>query len=229
MRDMDRKMNVLGVQVDDYSAKEAMRRAIEYLQTEAINVIEMLTTDVLVKSSVVEGVKQNTEEADMILIGDKAILEAAGIQESKRLQEAAEDVFLKMFLRYLEKNRKRIWLMADSQEELDSFEEILHERYPKVKIMGGAVVPEHAGADDMIVNEINGLEIDCILSELDLAGREAFIARNRIIVNARVWLRVGKQLRLQETETGFKKSVYGFVRKFILKKEIERENRRRDQ
>lgn len=71
--------------------------------------------------------------------------------------------------------------------------------------MGGAVVPEHAEADDMIVNEINGLEIDCILSELDLAGREAFIARNRIIVNARVWLRVGKQLRLQETETGFKK------------------------
>ena len=83
---MDRKMNVLGVQVDDYSAKEAMRQAIEYLQTEGINVIEMLTTDVLVKSSVVEGVKQNTEEADMILIGDKAILEAAGIQESKRLQ-----------------------------------------------------------------------------------------------------------------------------------------------
>ena len=229
MRDMDRKMNVLGVQVDDYSAKEAMRRAIEYLQTEAINVIEMLTTDVLVKSSVVEGVKQNTEEADMILIGDKAILEAAGIQESKRLQEAAEDVFLKMFLRYLEKNRNRIWLMADSQEELDSFEEILRERYPKVRIMGGAVVPEHAESDDMIVNEINGLEIDCILSELDLAEREAFIARNRIIVNARVWLRVGKQLRLQETETGFRKSVYGFVRKFILKKEIERENRRRDQ
>ena len=64
---MDRKMNVLGVQVDDYSAKEAMRQAIEYLQTEGINVIEMLTTDVLVKSSVVEGVKQNTEEADMIL------------------------------------------------------------------------------------------------------------------------------------------------------------------
>ena len=208
---MDRKMNVLGVQVDDYSAKEAMRQAIEYLQTEGINVIEMLTTDVLVKSSVVEGVKQNTEEADMILIGDKAILEAAGIQESKRLQEAAEDVFLKMFLRYLEKNRNRIWLMADSQEELDSFEEILRERYPKVRIMGGAVVPEHAE------------------SELDLAEREAFIARNRIIVNARVWLRVGKQLRLQETETGFRKSVYGFVRKFILKKEIERENRRRDQ
>lgn len=46
---MDRKMNVLGVQVDDYSAKEAMRQAIEYLQTEGINVIEMLTTDVLVK------------------------------------------------------------------------------------------------------------------------------------------------------------------------------------
>lgn len=81
----------------------------------------MLTTDVLVKSSVVEGVKQNTEEADMILIGDKAILEAAGIQESKRLQEAAEDVFLKMFLRYLEKNGSEIWLVADSPGRIRFF------------------------------------------------------------------------------------------------------------
>lgn len=219
---------MLGVQVDDYSAKEAMRQAVEYIQTEAISVIEMLTTDVLVKSSVVEGVKQNTEEADMVLIGDRAILEAAGIQEQKRLEEAENDVFLKMFLRYLEKNRKRIYLMADSKEELDSFEILIRGRYPKVKLLGGSVVPEHADADDMIVNEINGLEIDCILSELNLACQEAFISRNRIIVNARVWLRVGKQMRLQETEPNLKRSINSFFRKFILKKEIKRENRRKD-
>lgn len=225
---MEKKMNVLGIQVDDYTAKEAMRQAIDYIETEAMNVIELLTTDILVKSSVEEGVKQNIEEADMVLIGDRAILEAAGIEEPKRLAEAEQDVFLRMFLRYLDKNRKRIYLMADSEEELEAFEHFLKENYPQAKLLGGSVVPGSAEADDMIVNEINGLEIDCILSELNMSEQEAFIARNRIIVNANVWLRLGKQMRLAGKESGLKLSVRNFFQKSILKKEIERENRKKE-
>lgn len=221
-------MNVLGIEVDDYTAKEAMRQAIDYIETEAINVIELLTTDILVKSSVEEGVKQNIDEADMVLIGDKAILEAAGIAEPRKLAEAEQDVFLKMFLHYLTKNRKRIYLMADSEEELEAFKHFIHEHYPKAEVLGGSVVPEDADADDMIVNEINGLEIDCILSELNMAGQEAFITRNRIIVNANVWLRLGKQMRLAGEKGGLKVSVRNFFKKSILKKEIERENRKKE-
>ncbi len=45
----------------------------------------------------------------------------------------------------------------------------------------------------MLVNAINGSEVDCVLSALSVPLQEDFIAKNRNLLDARVWIGVGKE------------------------------------
>lgn len=228
MSDMERKINVLGVWADNCSAKDAMRACVDYSYTDALNVVEILTADVLVQSKLTDGVKQNIEEADLVLVGDKVILEAAGIKDHQKLQEVEKGVFLKMFLRFLCKSGRRLFLVSDSREELDEFHAFLKEHHPEMLIVGEAVVPEDESGDDMILNQINGLEVDCILSELSVGRQEAFIARNRNLLNARIWMRTGKTPGAGSNFQRFGNTLVYLFRKYILLKEIQREKRKKE-
>ena len=44
---MNEKIKVLGVSINHYTAKEAMKKVMEYMETEPINVIEMVTMNTL--------------------------------------------------------------------------------------------------------------------------------------------------------------------------------------
>ena len=48
---MDGRIQVLNIGIDDCTAKEAMKRTVAYMGTEAINVIEMVTVDTLMYAS----------------------------------------------------------------------------------------------------------------------------------------------------------------------------------
>ena len=82
---MDGKMNVLNVQLDDYTAKDAMKAVTEYMHTEPVNTVEILTVDILMKAAQTEGLKEDIEQLDLVIAGDESILEAAEVTEKKKL------------------------------------------------------------------------------------------------------------------------------------------------
>lgn len=227
---MDGKMNVLDVQLDDYTAKEAMKAVTEYMKTEAVNTIEIVTVDILMRVAEDASLKNNLEQIDMVLAGDKAILEAAGITERKRLQEAQGQVFFKMLMRFFHKNRSKVFLLADKEEGIQELEEYLRETCGGVQIVGSASVPEDESADDMIMNRINGAETeaDCVLAMLSSPKQEAFIGRCKAVLNARIWLGIGRGLEPVRRKAGWRERVADFVDKKILKREIQKEKKKKE-
>ena len=226
----DGKMNVLDVQLDDYTAKDAMRAVTEYMKTEPVNTIEIITVDILMRVAEDTSLKENLEQMDMVLAGDEAILEAVGNSGKKRLQEAHSQVFLKMLMRYFHKNQSRIFLLADTEEELDALEEYIGEEYSGIEVIGTAVVPEDESADDLIMNSINGAETEahCVISVLASPKQEAFINRCKPVLNARLWFGVGKGIIPVQKKAGLYKRISEFVEKKILKREIEKEKRKKE-
>ena len=138
------------------------------------------------------------DQLDLVLAGDGMILEAAGIESRKYLQETENQVFLRMFLRYLHKNHRRIYLLVESEEDGQELYDYLERAYGGIEIVGMAKVSAQNRADDMLVNAINGGEVDCVLSVLAPPLQEEFIIENRTLINAGLWMGLGADAPGQE-------------------------------
>ena len=112
---MSEKINVLDIEIDELTAKEAMKNSMIYMESDPISVIELVTADGLIQINEIQDLKENVRQFNLVLAGEKTILDAAGITERKLLQETENRTFLKMFIRYLHKNHKRVYLLVGSR------------------------------------------------------------------------------------------------------------------
>ena len=112
---MNEKINVLDVNIDSCTAKEAMKETIAFLETEPVSVIEVVSVDGLMQMNDLPELKEKLNEFDLVLPGEELILETA--EEARMPKEIDMSLYLKMFMRYLHKNHKRIYLLVESEEE----------------------------------------------------------------------------------------------------------------
>ena len=224
---MDQTVNVLNVRLDNYTAKDAMKLITEYIETEPLNTIEVVTPDVLMRASEMEGVKELIEQYDMVIAGDDAILESAQVNEKKK-QDVRNRLFLKMVFRYFHKNHVRIYLLADTEEEIQKMKAYFDEERRGIEIVGSSVVPDDDSADDMIINEINGAEVDCILAGLSSPVQEYFLGRCKNVLNAKIWLGIGKIELFLTDKIPLKDALKDFIEKKVLKRKIELEKKKQE-
>ena len=166
---MNEKINVLGVNIDSFTAKEAMKETIAFLESEPVSVIAVVSVDAL--------------------------------------------------MRYLHKNHKRLYLLVESEEEGQEAFRYLQKAYSGIQLVGLAKVSAEGRADDMLVNAINGSEVDCVLSALSVPLQEDFIAKNRNLLDVRVWIGVGKKI-FSPRKPGFGQ---GKIAKYLLNHIFRRE------
>lgn len=222
---MSDKLNVLGIYIDNCTAKEAMKEAVGYMESDPVSVIDMVTVDAVMEMGTETGLKEEISEFDLVLAGDKTILEAADITERKYLQETENRLFVKMFLRYLHKNHTRVYLLVESEEEGRNLFDYLEKYYGGIQIGGMAKVSAMNRADDMLVNAINGAEVECVLSLLSSPLQEDLAVKNKGVLNTRVLLGLGKKLLPAcRQEAGLEK-ITRFVVNRIFKKEMEKRKR----
>ncbi|MEG2987175.1 MAG: WecB/TagA/CpsF family glycosyltransferase [Lachnospiraceae bacterium] len=223
---MNERINVLNVLIDDMDAKSAMEKVVNYMQTEPVNVVEIVTTEMLMQAGQEPELKAHMEEIDLMIAGNREILEAAGITEHKRLQELETNLFPKMLMNFLHKNHSRVFLLGETKEAVEGFKEHLETHYSGIRIMGGTPVNENI-SDDLVLNLINGAEADCIMTALPSPGQEKFIARNKALVNVRMWVALGVTVRnIHEVLSG-RNRIYSFFSKFVFKKEIKKEKKKK--
>lgn len=219
---MGDRINVLDINIDNFTAKEAMKRFVGFMESEPLSVIEMVTADSLMQMDDALEFKGAAGCFDLVLAGDLTILESADITEAKRLREIQERTFLKMLLRYINKHHKRVYLLVESEEEGREFLHYLECNYQGTQIGGMAKVAAQDRADDMIVNAINGADIDCVISAMSSPLQEDFVTKNKSILNANVWLGLGKEI-IPLSKTGAVQNRFTqYVIKKVFRKELEK-------
>lgn len=217
---MNDKIQISDLIIDNYTAKDAMKRVVEYINTEALSVVEMITLSTLGEVANQEELQRQISEFDITFAGDRAILQAAGIKDARRLRDSEPLLFVKMAMRFLHKNQLRVFLIAETADTLQKLQNYIEEEYASIEIVECATMEEHGMSDDTILNRVNGVETDCIISILPSPMQENFIIRNKSLLNARLWLGFGNWFSKMEKEH----SVFGKIKKLlarqILKKEI---------
>lgn len=183
-----RKMNLLGIELVDYTLKEALKLSGNYLNSGALNTIVYLSTKRLVEIGADPEQKKWLEVMDMTICGDSDILRAAKIENKARIKEVETDQYFKEFIQRYIKNKRKVILISNNIEQLEDLKSLLLFYRHDLNVVGQHILTEDEGEEETLINEINQEAPSVIISRLPHALQESFLYRNKQKINGNVWL-----------------------------------------
>ena len=211
---MEEKINVFDIELNLLTAKKAMRQVMQYMGGESVSTIELIPMEVLLKGQDNAEWKQSLQSVDLLLPSEREILESAEVADENAIQDLENNTFVRLFFRYLVKNKKKVFLLTEDEKAGRLLKERIETYRKGVQFVGEAVISAQSGSKDAVINMINGVEPDCILSALSYPWQEKFIAESKALLNARVWFGCSFLLNQQKKE----EKASGKFKYFILKR-----------
>lgn len=222
---MENRIDIFDIGIDALTAKDALKKIVQFMESGTLNTVEVVTLELLVQGQEDPAWRERMKKMDLVLPGERDILDAPektdALSEdtpvgpdSHLLKELDKRVFLKMFFKYLQRSQKKLFVLAEQEEDLALLDEAIRPYMRGAVQAGRAVLSEGSASKDSIINEINSVEPDCILSILPYPTQECFISDAKALLNARVWMGLGLSL-LEESR---RKKPVRKLRRFFLKR-----------
>ena len=183
-----RHMQVLGVELKDYTVREAMRKADAFLKENKVSTIAYITTTGLMAAEESEDLKLFLSNIDLTVAADSDILSAAGIANRNRVKEIENDEFMEEFLKKLVRGKRKVYLLTGTGEQLSALEECLKSYQENLRVVGRFALDTLEKDEDWLINEMNAQMPDVVISNIDSPQRESFFENNHMKMNAHIWL-----------------------------------------
>lgn len=188
---MAKKIDVLGIGIDNYTVREELLLLDTFLSSTALNIIETVTVEKILLAENNLRMRECIGQADLTLIGDKELLEPREQVSVQRIREIKNNDFLYEMIRRVVRNQKRVFLLAMTRVEAEKMQAFFQAENPRFKIEGIYAV-EECGTDlDTIVNEINGTTPDMVISSMTSPYEEEFILDHKDKLSLSIWLGIG--------------------------------------
>lgn len=189
---MIKKIDVLGVQLDNYTVREAIMQVETYLSNNVLNTIESVSMKMLMEAETDLAVKEALLSMDLTVIGETEILKAVDAATMQRVQETKANDFTFEFFKRVERNKKSIFLVGQTDAKLAYVKEELLKQFPKLLFVGEYAVENCVGDLEGVINDMNALTPDVILSVLPTPLQEHFLMDHKDKMNANIWYGVGE-------------------------------------
>lgn len=224
---MIKKIDILGMQLDDYTVREAMRKVESFPDDNLPKSIESISMQMLMEAEHDPVLKEAISSFDLAVVGEKEILEVAGVKTMQRIKETEENDFFFEFLKRVERNRKRLFLLGETEEKNKKVKRQLLEEYPKLMIEGEYALENCVGNLEAVINDLNAATPDVVLSVLPAPKQEHFFWEHKDKISAKIWYGLGG------VEIGRKKGMRKRFKRLLhrgrLKSSIEKYERKMEE
>ena len=188
---MIKKVDILGIQLDNYTVREAIMCVERYLSNDVLNTIESISLQMLIDSENNPVLKKVISSLDLAVIGEKEIIQAAGLESLQRIRETEENDFYFEFFKRIERNKKSVFLLGETQEKTDALKAELNEDFPKLIFAGEYAIENCIGDLEAVIKDMNATTPDVIISVLPSPLQEEFLNEHRDKMNANIWYGIG--------------------------------------
>lgn len=183
-----RRFSILGISLEDVTAREGLRQADRYLRNGALNTATYLTAQTLAQAAQNEKIKELLEDTDLTLCVEPDILEAAGIANAGRIHEIEDRIFLKEFLRRLARQQEGIYVLGDTGQQAAALREMLLDQQENLNIVDSRGFDEFEGQPERLMNELNETAPDVIFSRMTWPVDLELMHMGRKFLNAELWI-----------------------------------------
>lgn len=218
MKAMIKTIDFAGIVLDNYSVHETIMNVEKNMSDHGFHTIEEVNMDTLMQAETDEVIKDALQMAEHTVIAEAGILDAVGAGSYQRRHEIEHHDFFYELMKRIERNHKTLFVIGDSMERVEQMCERIADRNPKCEIVGMEALDECSGATDAVVNEINALAPDVILSIIPSPQQEHFLMENREKMSAELWYGLGKiELGKQGSRLALK------IRKLVRTHKLEKQ------
>lgn len=226
---MIKKIEILGIQLDNYTVREASMLVENYLTDDVPNAIEHISMRMLVNAEADAILKDAISALSLAVIGDKEILQAAGAGTMQQIREIEENDFFSEFFKRIERNGKSIFLLGETAERLTWIKERLSQEFSRLTVAGEYATEACVGVLDAVINDMNAATPDVIVSVLPSPMQEHFFWEYREKMNAKIWYGIG-DIEFH-TKQMIRQNVRSVIKRMRLKNQIKkyREKRRKEE
>ncbi len=200
-----KEINLLGISLIDYTLKESLKLSNHYLNNGALNTIVIVSTRILVEAGENPEYKKWIESMDMAVCAETDILRAADNATRNRMKEVENGEFIREFFRRLAWNHKKLFLLSDSEQQMEFLKKKVYDVQPNLNVVGQYVLEDVAAEIDSFINEINDIVPNVIVSSMSHPLQEQLMYENKMKMNANVWLALPEHSVIQ-TRKGMRTS-----------------------
>ena len=166
--------------------REALHKTREFLSYNVPSIIYFLTKEIILAAADSDDHKRFIEEeAEVTMIASSDIFAVAGVTDKGREREIDRNMYLKGLLRLLSKEHRRIYLITQSEAQMEELKRLLGAFENSLQIAG---TYDKAGMDSVedATNDINTVTPYVVIAVL--AGNEGidFINESRKYMNTRL-------------------------------------------
>ena len=183
-----KKINLLGINLQDRYVKESLDVAERFLHEGAVHTILYFTIPVLLEAGKNEDIKEWVEAADLTLWGDTEILKAAEITTRNRHREVTEKEFLQNFLHKMARTHKSVLVLSDSKEHAEVLKRELLELQEGITVVGTMAIPESEEKQEEVINEINLIAPVVTIARMPFSMQQKWIAQTKSYMNTGIWI-----------------------------------------
>lgn len=191
----------------DYSLREAIGITDRFLGSGSLNTVLFISAKILVGAGTFAEWKTWIGDADLIIWSDPEIVRQAGIKAKDRIHEVENQEYIKEVLKRLGKGKKPLYLLAESEEDLEKLEADLGQIREDLMIAGRGVAGGMQEEWDDEANRINAIAPAAIISRIQFERQGRLMNGMKKILNADVWLALDYQMVLGSRRVPFLKKL----------------------
>ncbi|MBR2188004.1 MAG: WecB/TagA/CpsF family glycosyltransferase [Eubacterium sp.] len=184
--------------IDYLDLDQIMVRLEEMLENDYLNTVAFLTRRLLIQAQTQEEKQEYLKRLDLGIIDETELLEAAGISAGKIYEEVSDRIVMDRAFWQIVRRGLSVYLLSDQEQGGALLRGFLEERYPGIRIVGQTdKVPASQADTDRLLNTVNGLFPDLIISGLDGSGQDLFLMQHQTKVVGKIWWSFGESIWLQ--------------------------------
>lgn len=212
---MIKEIKVAGIKLNSYTALENLTQIGNRLDNHVFTAVEEIYMRTLLLAKEDEAVKNTIESLDATIIAENGIWDAAGENSTLRRKEIERREFFFQLMRILERNKYTVLVLGEGmQENMETCEYIAGE-FPRLKVVAAKALEEYAGAEEGMINDINLIAPDVIVSVLPSPLQEHFLAEHKAKMSTKIWYGIGSG-KIAGQKHSLKYTILKMLRKYKL-------------
>lgn len=220
---MIKEITVAGIKLNSYTALENLTQIGKNLDNNVFTTVEEVYMRTLLLAKEDEVVKEVVEALDVTIIAENGVWDAAGVNTSLRRREVERREFFFQLMHILERNKYSVLILGEAAQELAQTCEYIAEEFSRLNVVGAIALEECPGTDEGIINDINLLAPDVVLSVLPSPKQEHFLAEKKRMLSTKLWYGIGSG-KIAGQKHSIKYTLLKMLRKHRLMDYIKRED-----